>query len=302
VTTTPGVPGHAENRRIADRLLEAATLLQSQGASTYRVAAYRHAAQAIAQHPRDVRRLYQAEGVRGLDGIPKVGLGIASAVAELLATGRWGMLERLRGTADAAKVLQAVPGMGPRLAQRIHDSLHVDSLEDLEAAANDGRLEALPGVGARRTAAWRASLDEMLGRYRQERPSALHDLPAAALLLDVDREYREQVAAGRLRLIAPRRFNPEGVAWLPVMHTQRGGWHFTVLHSNTALAHRLGRTRDWVVIFYYDGDHVERQCTVVTEAHGPLAGRRVVRGREAECLDLPVTAEERNERHQHHAA
>jgi hypothetical protein len=42
--------------------------------------------------------------------------------------------------------------------------------------------------------------------------------------------------------------------------------------------------RDWVVIYYYDGDHVERHSTVVTEPRGPMAGLRVVRGREDECL------------------
>lgn len=43
-------------------------------------------------------------------------------------------------------------------------------------------------------------------------------------------------------------------------------------------------TRDWVVIYFYDGDHRERQCTVVTETQGPLNGRRIVRGREAESM------------------
>ena len=41
-------------------------------------------------------------------------------------------------------------------------------------------------------------------------------------------------------------------------------------------------TDDWVVIYYYDGDHREGQCTVVTETQGPDKGERVVRGREAE--------------------
>jgi hypothetical protein len=86
-----------------------------------------------------------------------------------------------------------------------------------------------------------------------------------------------------LRTIAPKRFNPEGKAWLPVLQTERGDWHFTALYSNTAKAHELGRTRDWVVMYFYDTDHVERQRTVVTESRGPLAGRRVVRGREGEC-------------------
>jgi putative hydrolase len=101
------------------------------------------------------------------------------------------------------------------------------------------------------------------------------------MLLDVDREYREKAA--RLPRIAPRRFNPSGERWLPVLHTERGGWRFTALHSNTALAHHLGRTRDWVVVYFHADHEPEGQHTVVTETRGPLAGRRVVRGREAEC-------------------
>jgi hypothetical protein len=136
-------------------------------------------------------------------------------------------------------------------------------------------------VGPRRAAAIRASLAAMLGRRPHPTPAAA---PSVEVLLDVDREYRDKAAAGKLTLIAPRRFNPEGKAWLAVLHTRRGEWHFTALFSNTARAHELNRTRDWVVIYYYDGDHREGQCTVVTQARGPGAGQRVVRGREAECL------------------
>ena len=71
-------------------------------------------------------------------------------------------------------------------------------------------------------------------------------------------------------------------AWLPILHVVRGGWHFTAMYSNTAQAHRLQRTRDWVVVYFYDDNHVEGQHTIVTQTRGPLAGRRV-RGREAEC-------------------
>jgi putative hydrolase len=102
-------------------------------------------------------------------------------------------------------------------------------------------------------------------------------------LLDVDREYRRKARAGELRTIAPLRFNPNREAWLPVLHTTRGARHFTALYSNTARAHRLGRSKDWVVI-YNDGRVGEGQGTVVTEFSGPLQGRRVVRGREGECL------------------
>jgi hypothetical protein len=106
--------------------------------------------------------------------------------------------------------------------------------------------------------------------------------PPVAMLLDVDREYRERAAAGRLRRIAPKRFNPGAEAWLPILHTEGADWRFTALFSNTALAHQLGRTRDWVVIYYETDRTPEGQCTVVTETQGPLKGRRVVRGREHE--------------------
>jgi putative hydrolase len=66
----------------------------------------------------------------------------------------------------------------------------------------------------------------------------------------------------------------------------REGRHFTALYSNTALAHRRGKTRDWVVIFY-ERPGLEAQCTVVTETRGgSLRGRRVIRGREAECREF----------------
>lgn len=152
------------NRRVADRLREAAELLRAQGASPYRANAYRSAADAIARLPRDLRDIYVAEGVKGLDRIPHVGLGIAAAVAEMLGGRRWAQLDRLRGSTDPATLFRSVPGMGPALAQRIHDTLHIDSLETLEAAANDGRLEGIPGVGERRIAAWRAYLADVLGR------------------------------------------------------------------------------------------------------------------------------------------
>lgn len=275
-------PDRAANQRVADKLREAADLLQQQGANPFRVGAYRRAAETVAHLERDVREIQDAEGVEGLIALPNIGRGIAGAIREILETARWGQLERLRGTLDPEKLFQTVPGLGPELATRIHDTLHVDTLEGLEAAAFDGRLETVPGVGPRRAAALRATLETMLGRRRgRQRPTM--DGPAVAVLLDVDREYREKAGAKTLPTIAPKRMNPEGKAWLPVLHTTRGEWHFTALFSNTAKAHELGMTHDWVVLYFHRGEEEEGQCTVVTETRGPLIGKRVVRGREREC-------------------
>ncbi|NNF39403.1 MAG: hypothetical protein HKN71_12100 [Gemmatimonadetes bacterium] len=144
-----------------------------------------------------------------------------------------------------------------------------------------GVREALAGMlgrASRRRAHERSRRGRTTGVARE--PAAA---PSIALLLAVDREYRGKADAEALPLIAPRRFNPSGRAWLPIMHTDREGWHMTALFSNTARAHELDRTHDWVVIYADEHDGHEQRYTVVTEYRGDLAGERVVRGRESEC-------------------
>ena len=102
-------------------------------------------------------------------------------------------------------------------------------------------------------------------------------------LLDVDEEYRRLAAAGKLTKIAPRRFNPGSVAWLPIIHCLRGDRHYTVMYSNTARAHELNTTKDWVII-YRDDPKSHGRWTVITSQFGKLRGCRIVRGREEECL------------------
>jgi DNA polymerase (family X) len=283
-----------ENQLIAEQLREFAGLLQAQGANPFRVGAYRRAADAVQRCVQPVREMFERDGRDGLQRLSGVGPGIAGAIAEILITGRWSQLQRLRGSVEPEALLQSVPGVGPGLARAIHETLHVDTLEALEIAANDGRIESVPGVGPRRAQMIRAALATLLGRRPAMvlRRGAPADEPPVAALLDVDREYCERAEAGTLPTIAPRRFNPTGASWLPVLHATRDGWHFTALYSNTAQAHRLGRTRDWVVVYFYDKDHVEGQHTVVTESRGVLGGQRVVRGREAECREYYLGARE----------
>ena len=267
------------NQVVADRLREAADLLDQQRAEPHRVRAYRDAARTVAGISANVRDVAD----RGsLHLLPAVGPHIGRAIEEILRTGHWNFLERLRGTLDPEKLFRAVPGIGPALSSRIHDALHVETLEALEAAAHDGRLARVAGVGPRRAAMIRSSLASMLARpWPPATPAGAE--PPVDELLDVDREYRERASRDELPRIAPRRFNPERTAWLPILHTERADRHYTALFSNTARAHELGRTADWVVIHFHRDHGPDAQRTVVTENRGAAAGARVVRGREAEC-------------------
>ncbi len=281
------VPQAGDAAAVVEMLREMASLLDAQGGNPYRAAAYRRAADTLVAQQPDLRALFEREGLSGLDALPNIGPGIAAAIGEMLVRGRWSKLDSLRGDADADAVFRTIPGVGPELARRLHETLGVDTLEGLEVAAHDGRLERVPRLGPRRAAAIRAALTQMLDRSRAMRrraaPLPARQEPPLDWLLEVDRDYRTAAAAGTLPRIAPRRFNPAGEAWLPVLHATRGDWQFTALYSNTARAHELGRVHDWVVLYCEDKDHGSRQYTVVTPAGGPLAGRRVVRGREAEC-------------------
>jgi Holliday junction resolvasome RuvABC DNA-binding subunit len=271
-----------QNIEIAQRLNEVALLLAEQGANPFRVQAYRRAADMIQREPRPLSEILAQQGMDGLRQLPGIGESLARSLHDLVLTGRLPILERLRGEADPVALLSSVPGIGPALAERLHHDLSLQTLEELEAAAHDGRLSDIEGIGPKKLAGIIDSLAARLERVRRPHPPSDSEAAPVAELLDVDREYREQAAAGRLRCIAPRRFNPSHEAWLPVLHAERGTRHYTAMFSNTAHAHRLGTTRDWVIL-YYDGGRGERQCTVITAHREPLAGRRIVRGREAEC-------------------
>lgn len=277
-TTVPAI-----NRRIAARFDEVAALLEQQGANFFRIGAWQRAAAMLRSLALPVDEITEREGLSGLTALPTVGETLARAVRDLVTTGRLPMLDRLRGEVDPEALLRTVPGIGRGLARRLHEELGVATLEELEAAAHDGRLERLPGFGGKRLAGIRDALGARLDRARLGHGAA-GTVPDVDELLDVDREYRDKSARGELPRIAPRRFNPSHDAWLPILHTTRGDRHYTALYSNTARAHQLGRTHDWVVL-YCDGDRGESRFTVVTGAQGPLAGRRLVRGREAECVE-----------------
>lgn len=273
---------HQLNADIAARLEEVASVLEAQDANPYRVNAYRRAATTIRNQAHPVSEIVEQNGIEGLDDLPGIGESLSRAIFQMVKTGTLPMLERLRGESDPVEMLSSVSGIGKKLAERLYDDLGIHSLEELEAAAHDGRLREIAGFGEKRVSGIRDSLASRLGGVRKPLPPVLTTEPTVSEILAVDSDYRRQAEQDTLPKITPRRFNPKHEAWLPVLHTTRGDRHYTALFSNTGRAHQENKTHDWVVI-YYDGGQRERQCTVITSMFGPLEGKRIVRGRESEC-------------------
>lgn len=285
------------NKQIADMLDEIADLLRDRGANPYRVRAYRDGAQSVRATDQSVADLVESQGTDALEELPQIGEGLAAAIGEYVSSGQSSLRTQLQAERSPAAVFARVPGVGEELAERIVNELNISTLPELERAAHDGRLDSVEGFGEKRVQSVRDGLAGMLSQSarrssRQRRSGSngsggedADDRPSVATLLDVDAEYRRKAEAGELKKIAPRRFNPNNEAWLPLLNTDRDDWTFTVLFSNTARAHEQNKTDDWVVIYYRkrdQGEDAEEQNTVVTETRGPLEGKRVVRGRSAE--------------------
>lgn len=168
---------------------------------------------------------------------------------------------------EGVQGLDGLKGVGERLAGLIREYVEEGTVELLRELEKEVPPEKLKVVEAKRA------------DHAFEKPITI---PVADILA-VDGEYRKLAAAGKLKKVAPRLMNPDKKAWLPVMSRAAGGTSFTVMFSNTPTAHKLGKTGDWVVVYYAKGKG-ENQCTVVTESRGAMKGKRVIRGREEECL------------------
>lgn len=138
------------NEEMAERFLEVAGLLEVQHADPNRVRAYRAGAGTLHRMSESVAAIYEEQGVAGLIALPTIGRALALAIADVIETGRWRWLDRLRGEVTPEDVLASLPGVGPVLAGRVHSELGIESLEDLEVAAHDGRLAEVEGFGEQR--------------------------------------------------------------------------------------------------------------------------------------------------------
>lgn len=133
------------NHEAAWMLTEIADLLEIKGENQFKTRAYRRAASAVANWDEELESLHRHGSFQD---IPGVGKNIADKLEEMVATGKSGLLERLREEVPSGLVsITQLPGVGLRTAKIIFENMNITSLEQLEEAARDRRIRKLPGLG-----------------------------------------------------------------------------------------------------------------------------------------------------------
>lgn len=135
------------NKQLADTFTLIANLLEIKGEVIYVTLAYRKASESLLALPRDAKEFWKEGKLRE---IPGVGKAIAEKIDELLNTGKLQFLENLKQEIpEELATWLAVPSLGPKKVAMIWKTLNITALADLEAAAKDGKLRSLPGMGAK---------------------------------------------------------------------------------------------------------------------------------------------------------
>ncbi len=137
-----------DNPEIARTLEEVADILEIQNANPFRIRAYRNAVRTVETVTVPLRRWVE-EG-RQLTDLPGIGKEMASHIQEMVETGTLGFRDELLAEVPRSLIeLMRLPGLGPKKARRVWDELKIGSVDELEAAAKEGRIASLPGFGAK---------------------------------------------------------------------------------------------------------------------------------------------------------
>ena len=138
----------SRNAEVAALLDEMADRLEATGVE-YKPRAYRQAADNIRGHTVAVETL-AAEGKETVEEIDRVGDAIAAKVVEYIETGEIEELEALREELPVdIEAVTRVEGVGPKTAADLYEALGVETLDDLEAAAEAGEIQEVKGFGPR---------------------------------------------------------------------------------------------------------------------------------------------------------
>jgi DNA polymerase (family 10) len=164
------------NGELADQLDLLADLSEILDEESFKVVAYRRAAGRIRESAVPIAELALAGRAKELPGI---GRTIEAKVVEVVEDGEMHALTKRRGLVPAGVVeFLRLPGVGPKTAARIWTQLGITSRDGLKAAAEEGRLRELSGMGARSEEKILKALEAGVGEQTEPRRLLGQGLPA----------------------------------------------------------------------------------------------------------------------------
>jgi DNA polymerase (family 10) len=135
-----------DNRSIAQLLADTADLLEISAGDPFRIRSYRRAAEAVESSTIQLSTI--ANDPKKLQEIPGIGKGMAANIQEIERAGTVPLREELLVKYRPTMLeLLRLPGMGPKTVALLWDAVQVGSVEELEKAIAEGRLEGLPRFG-----------------------------------------------------------------------------------------------------------------------------------------------------------
>ena len=165
-----------ENLAIARIFAEIADLLEIKNENPFKIRAYRNAADTIAHLGTQIGSLTPEERL----GVPGIGKDLAAKIAELLETGTTKYhQELLQEFPPTILDLLRLQGVGPKTVALLYRGLGVRTLDDLRAAASDGRIRALKGMGAKKEAQILKALEERQLFTGRRLMAEAHDVAAS---------------------------------------------------------------------------------------------------------------------------
>lgn len=135
-----------QNADVVEIFSRAADLLDIEDANPFRVRAYRNAARIVSGLQQELAEMIRSG--RSLTELPGIGKDLAAKIAEILETGTLSQLQELeKQTAPGLIDLMKLPGLGPRRVQALYKQLGIRNLQQLQAAAESGKIRGLEGFG-----------------------------------------------------------------------------------------------------------------------------------------------------------
>lgn len=188
-----------KNSEVAKVFQDIADLLELKGENVFKIRAYQKAARAIEHYPRELKVMVD-EG-EDLQSIPGVGEAIAKKATELITTGKLGYYENLKAEfPQGITNLLAIPGIGPKTANKLSSELGISSVDELERAIKDGKVAQLFRLGDKTAENMLRQIQAL--RRKDQRIPIGEALPVVEEILAVLRSVpgvRNLTAAGSLR-------------------------------------------------------------------------------------------------------